>query len=174
MCAARAANMMALTPFALLLLAQRATSMCNGEDSRCFGSDQTTCATLEAQFICCFWDDGTVQSGYCAGTHSDCSKCAPTKGDCDVLSQCEWVDTTPQCLSSEGEVTTTCSSANSKNTCEANDCCWTARCSPAHRPVAPPPHRPRRHPPSRSARLCAHRAPADIVAAGATATLRRA
>jgi len=120
-------------PLALLLaLVERAAGMCNGEDGRCFGQDRSSCEALEAQFICCFWDDGSDQSGYCEGTHSDCSKCAPTKGDCDILSQCEWVDTTPQCLSTEGEVTATCSSANSKGTCESNSCCWTARCSCAN------------------------------------------
>ena len=102
------------------------------------GSTRAECEALERDFICCFWDDGTDQSGYCEGTHSDCSKCAPTKGDCDILSQCEWVDTTPQCLSSDGEVTSTCSSANSKATCEANGCCWTARRSPGP-PIAPSP-----------------------------------
>ena len=48
---------------------------------------------------CCYWDDGTEQTGYCDALQaggSNCYKCKPTKGECDLLAGCAWVDETPQ------------------------------------------------------------------------------
>merc|ERR1719335_1694527 len=98
-----------LLPLLLVLIVDRAHAACNGEDSRCFGATEAQCNAWDADnSVCCFWDDGTDATGYCVGQHSGCDKCAPTVQDCledpSIIGQCTWVDTTPECTSSTGEI----------------------------------------------------------------------